>query len=105
MKLSERRINAALYRIECGMRTHKNDATCVAMAYRQLEAELEQRRTQIALLQPVYLEVCEENEALKKLAQHGPECPYSPQMTRGTHADYCGCTCGLVALLTGEASK
>jgi hypothetical protein len=35
----------------------------------QLEAELEQRRTQIAHLQPVYLEVCEENEALRKLIQ------------------------------------
>jgi hypothetical protein len=31
----------------------------------QLEAELEQRRTQRAHLQPVYLEVCEENEALQ----------------------------------------
>ena len=33
----------------------------------KLEAELEQRRTQIAHLQPVYLEVCEENEALREL--------------------------------------
>ena len=36
----------------------------------QLEAELEQRRTQIAHLQPVYLEVCEENEALRELCKH-----------------------------------
>ena len=39
MKLSERRLNAALYRIECGTNQHKNDATYVAMAYRQLEEE------------------------------------------------------------------
>ena len=39
----------------------------------QLEAELEQRRTQIAHLQPVYLEVCEENEALKDKEQRAWE--------------------------------
>ena len=43
-----------------------------------------------------------ENEALKKLAQHAPECPYSPQIIRGTHMNFHECTCGLVALLTGE---
>ena len=31
----------------------------------QLEAELAQRRTQIANLQPIYLEVCEENQRLR----------------------------------------
>jgi len=39
----------------------------------QLEAELEQRRTQIAHLQPVYLEVCAENDALIKEIKRLPD--------------------------------
>ena len=39
MKLSEQRLNAALYRIECGRKQHNDDAGYVAMAYRQLQRE------------------------------------------------------------------
>jgi len=73
MKLSEQRLNAALYRIECGMNQHKDDATCVAMAYRQLEEELAATRIQLGMAlteRPVvimkYDQLEEEEEALKQ---------------------------------------
>ena len=62
MKLSETYTEIVGYRNDHGFDEWKDVLPEVA----QLEAELEQRRTQIAHLQPVYLEVCEENEALKR---------------------------------------
>ena len=118
MKLSERMSSAIEARRDDPIPVTVYEAREWADEVAQLEAELEQRRTQIAHLQPVYLEVCAENEALRKLADSNPwyagmlpnayyciHCKGSGRFTmnpkrdtRHGHKD----DCPLLALLTGE---